>query len=44
MLYDTATLENLVMGTARIYTAVIMAFPVAIAAVGAVVIIRRKNR
>ena len=44
VLYDTATLENLVMGTARIYTAVIMAIPAAIAVVGAVVIIRRKNR
>ena len=44
VLYDTATLENLVMGTARIYTAVIMAIPAVIAVVGAVVLIRRKNR
>lgn len=44
VLYDTQTLQSLVMGTARIYTAFIMAIPVIIAVVGAVVIIRRKNR
>ena len=42
--YDSQILENLTMGTARVYTAVIMLIPVAIAVVGAVVIIRRKNR
>ena len=44
VLYDTETLQNLMMGTARIYTAFLMAIPAAIAVVGAVVIIRRKNR
>ena len=37
-------LENLTMGTARIYTAILLAIPVALIAVGAVVMIRRKNR
>ncbi|MBQ8719784.1 MAG: Gldg family protein [Clostridia bacterium] len=44
VVYDTQTLENLSMGTARLYTALIMAIPAAIAVVGAVVIIKRKNR
>jgi hypothetical protein len=44
VLYDTDTLENLTMGTARLYTALIMAVPVIVAAVGTVIIIRRKNR
>lgn len=44
ILYDTATLENLTMGTARAYTAVLLFLPAAIAAAGAVVIIRRRNR
>ena len=44
VVYDTQTLENLSMGTARIYTSVIMAIPVCLAVVGAVVIIKRKNR
>ncbi len=42
--YDTQTLENLTMGTARLYTVMIIAVPVIIAVVGAVVVIRRKNR
>jgi hypothetical protein len=37
-------LENLNMKTARIYTAVALAIPVAIAIAGGVVIVRRKNR
>ena len=41
---DTSTLENLTMGTAKIYTALILAVPVAIAIFGAVTVIRRKNR
>lgn len=44
VLYDTETLENLTMGTAKLYTALIMLVPVAVAAVGAVIIVRRKNR
>ena len=40
----TGLLENLTMGTIRIYTALIMAVPAALAVVGAVVIVRRKNR
>lgn len=41
---DTSTLENLTMGTARIYTALILAVPTALAAVGAVILVKRKNR
>ena len=44
VLVDTSTLENLKLGTARLYTAMIMALPAAIAIVGAVVVIRRKHR
>ncbi len=44
IVYDTNTLENLTMGTARIYTALIMLVPFAIAIAGAVILIRRKNR
>lgn len=44
ILYDTGTLENLTMGTARLYTALLLLIPAAIATVGAVLIIRRKNR
>ncbi len=44
VLYDTQILENLTMGTAKLYTAVIMFVPVAVAATGAVIIVRRKNR
>ena len=44
VLYDTQTLENLKMGTAKLYTALILLVPVAIAAVGTVVIVRRKSR
>ena len=44
IVYNTGLLENLTMGTARIYTAVILAVPVALGAFGAVMLIRRKNR
>lgn len=44
VLYNTQTLENLTMGTAKLYTAFIMLVPVAVAAIGAVIIVRRKNR
>lgn len=42
--YDDSVLENLTMGTAKIYTAVAVAIPLIITALGAVVVIRRKNR
>lgn len=41
---DTGALENLTMKTARIYTVLLLSIPVVIAAVGAVIVIRRKNR
>ena len=41
---DTSTLENLTMGTARIYTVLILAVPVAIAVAGTVIVNKRKNR
>ncbi len=44
VLYETQTLENLTMSTANAYTAIVVAVPVIIAAVGTVIIIRRKNR
>ena len=42
--YDSQILENLTMGTAGVYTAAVMLIPVAIAVIGTVVIVRRKNR
>ena len=44
VLYVTDTLENLTMRSARIYTTIIMTVPVAFAAVGAVIIIKRRHR
>ena len=44
VVYNEAVLENLTMGTARTYTAVLLAIPTALLAVGAFVLIRRKNR
>lgn len=44
VLYNRQILENLTMGTARTYTVILLAIPVACAALGAVVMIRRKNR
>lgn len=44
VVYSSQILENLTMGTARLYTLIVLAIPAAIASVGAVVIIRRKNR
>ena len=44
VLYDTQMLENLTMGTARLYTAIILLVPAAIAVAGVFVIVRRKNR
>ena len=42
--YRTSILENLTMGRAKAYTALTLAVPVALAVLGAVTIIRRKNR
>ena len=44
VLYNTNTLENLTMGTAKAYLAVAMLLPISVAVCGAVVLIRRKNR
>ena len=44
VLYDDTTLEGLKMSRANLYTAIALAIPTLIAAVGAVVLIRRKNR
>lgn len=44
VIYETQNLENLTMGTARLYTALIMLVPAAIIGVGVFVIVRRKNR
>ena len=42
--YTAPILENLTMGKARLYTAIILAIPAALAVVGTITIIRRKNR
>ena len=42
--YDSLILENLTMRTAGVYTAVALLIPAAIAVLGTVVIIKRKNR
>ncbi len=44
LVFNTNTLENLTMGTAKLYTALLMLIPVSVAAVGAVILIRRKYR
>lgn len=44
LLYDEGLLENLTMGTARIYTALILAVPAVLAIVGTAVVVKRKNR
>ncbi len=44
ILYDSSVLENLTMSTANLYTAIVLAVPAIIAILGAVVVIRRKNR
>ena len=44
LLYDTQILENLTMGRARLYTALILAIPVTLAVVGTVILVKRKNR
>lgn len=42
--YRTSIIENLTMGRAKTYTAIILAIPALLAVFGAVTIIRRKNR
>ena len=42
--YSSQILENLTMGKAKAFTALILAIPAAIAVVGTIIIIRRKNR
>ena len=42
--YRTSIIENLTMGRAKLYTAITLMIPVALAVFGAVTIIRRKNR
>ena len=42
--YGSPILEGLTMQTARRFTAIVIAIPIIIMAVGAVVIIKRKNR
>jgi len=42
--FNDTVLENLKMSTVRLYTAILMLIPVAVAVTGAVVLIRRKNR
>jgi hypothetical protein len=42
--YRTSIIENLTMGSAKAYTAIILAIPAALAVFGTVTIIRRKNR
>lgn len=42
--FDTTVLEGLTMGTANVYTAMLLAIPALVAVLGAVILIRRKNR
>ena len=42
--YTAKMLENLTMGKAKMYTAIILAIPTALAVVGVITIVRRKNR
>ena len=44
VIYSSSILQNLTMGTARLYTALAMLAPAAIAVVGTVILIRRKNK
>ena len=44
IVFDEQRLENLTMGTARGYTALLLAIPAALALIGTAVMIRRKNR
>jgi len=42
--YTAGILQNLKMSTARLYTALLILIPVAVAVFGTVIIIRRRNR
>lgn len=44
VIYENTLLENLTMGTATVFTVIMLAIPTLLLAVGVVVIIRRKNR
>lgn len=44
VVYNDGILENLTMSTARLYTLIMVAIPAAVAVLGAVILIRRKNR
>ena len=44
VMYRSSILENLTMGRAKAYTAIILFVPVSLAVLGAITIIRRKNR
>ena len=44
IVFETDTLQGLTMGTARAYTVIAVVIPIAIAAVGAVIAIKRKRR
>ena len=44
IVYNTGLLENLTMGTAKIYTALLLSVPAILGVFGAVMLIRRKNR
>lgn len=44
IVYSSSILQNLTMGTARLYTALALLVPTAIAIVGTVILVRRKNR
>ena len=44
VVYENTLLENLTMGTATAFTAAMLAIPVLLAAVGTVVLVRRRNR
>lgn len=44
VMYYSGILENLTMGKAKLYTAIILAIPAMLAVAGTIIIIRRKNR
>ena len=44
IIYNESVLENLTMGRAKTYTALLLAIPVVICVVGVFVLVRRKNR
>lgn len=44
IIYNESILENLTMGSARVYTILIMAIPVLITLLATVILVRRKNR